>query len=67
LIINFFRPRIRREVEAELKKHPIKTRTPATAKPVQATEQAVDNQLSNRNAHPNEGRNAGKQQRHHRD
>jgi len=70
LIINFFRPRIRREVEAELKKHPIKTPTPAasaTAKPVQATEQAVDDQSSNRNAHPSEGRNAGKQQRHHRD
>ncbi|KLD58749.1 hypothetical protein WP50_23950, partial [Lactiplantibacillus plantarum] len=38
LIINFFRPRIRREVEAELKKHPIKTPTPTQPKPINATE-----------------------------
>lgn len=66
LIINFFRPRIRREVEAELKKHPIKTPTPAAAaKPVNATEKPVNGQgiSQPRNG---AGRNAGKQQRHHR-
>lgn len=66
LIINYFRPRIRREVEEELKKHPIKTPTPTAAKSVKATEQTVEtNAPKNRNARPNEGRNAGKQQRHH--
>lgn len=67
LIINFFRPRIRREVEAELKKHPIKTPTPASvaqAKPVNATESDVNPKP--RNYTPGKGRNAGKQQRHHR-
>ncbi|VDG19866.1 membrane protein insertase YidC [Lactiplantibacillus mudanjiangensis] len=68
LIINFFRPRIRREVEAELKKHPIKPVMPAasaTAKPVQATEQPADDDAATpRNARPTGGRNAGKQQRH---
>lgn len=63
LIINFFRPRIRREVEAELKKHPIKTPTPAAAqpKPVKATESHPTNRPRNNNG--GRGRNAGKQQR----
>ncbi|MCT3300196.1 membrane protein insertase YidC [Lactiplantibacillus pentosus] len=64
LIINFFRPRIRREVEAELKKHPIKTPTPAASqpKPVKATESQPTNRPRNNNG--GRGRNAGKQQRH---
>jgi len=66
LIINYFRPRIRREVEEELKKNPIKMPKATAAKPVNATEQPVKGEMStNRNSHPNEGRNAGKQQRHH--
>lgn len=67
LIINFFRPRIRREVEAELKKNPIKTPKPtpvAAAKPVNATESNA--QPAPHDQNNGKGRNAGKQQRHHR-
>ena len=62
LIINFFRPRIRREVEAELKKHPIKTPTPTQPKPINATESKPSHPRPQNNA--GRGRNAGKQQRH---
>ncbi|AVK62885.1 OxaA precursor [Lactobacillus sp. CBA3606] len=67
LIINYFRPRIRREVEADLKKHPIKTPTPSAvggAKPVNATEKPVTDTPTPHQAN-GAGRNAGKQQRHH--
>ncbi|MDV0430851.1 membrane protein insertase YidC [Lactiplantibacillus sp. DA1] len=62
LIINFFRPRIRREVEAELKKHPIKTPTPTQPKSVSATEANPSRPRPQNNV--GRGRNAGKQQRH---
>lgn len=62
LIINFFRPRIRREVAAELKKHPIKTPTPAAPKPVKASQTPSQPTAARK---PGQGRNAGKQQRHH--
>ncbi|ETY74484.1 membrane protein insertase YidC [Lactiplantibacillus fabifermentans] len=68
LIINYFRPRIRREVEAELKKHPIKTPTPTAvgAKKVNATEKPASDGKLSQPRNNGKGRNAGKQQRHHR-
>lgn len=64
LIINFFRPRIRREVAAELKKHPIKTPTPAAPKPKPVKASQTPSQPTAARK-PGQGRNAGKQQRHH--
>ena len=50
------------EVEAELKKHPIKTPTPTQPKPINATESKPSHPRPQNNA--GRGRNAGKQQRH---
>lgn len=59
LIINFYRPRIRREVTAQMKAHPAPVVKPAP-KPVQpAAKKATPK------ANPHRNRNAGKQQHHH--
>lgn len=63
LIINMYRPRIRREIEAEMKKNPPKI--PAAPKPVAATVTPADTPATNQpSSNHNRNRNAGKQ-RHH--
>lgn len=60
LIINFYRPRIRREVKEKMKDQP----APVVSQPVQpAVKQAQATQVHEHNR--NRNRNAGKQQRHH--
>jgi len=61
LIINFYRPRIRKEIQAKMKDRPAPVVEPVAAKPVTpAAKQATAKKTSQKNRN----RNAGKQQHH---
>lgn len=68
LMVNAYRPRIRRQIAAEAKKHPVKMpKAPATAKSSttsSAISQLKNPQRANKTAQRNRQRNAGKQHHH---
>lgn len=68
LIINLYRPKIRREIEEEMKKNPPKARkiiNPVTETETDSNSTAIDQLKESPAPQPNKNRNAGKQQHHH--